>query len=174
MHTEVTSLGIDPGPAFFCSATSSKSLPRPSFLICKLEVIILTCLYGCWDAKVGSSRLAHSTCSVNLQYQEREASMRMDSQSHPNIPFFHMDDKRFSLAGSSWPKYLDSFRIQLLGTLLCKAFPETYPPHVFSSASWDSSIHSSLHLALSESAALLDLDSLGQGSCVSICVQHLG
>ena len=48
MHTEVTGSGINPGPVFFCCATLSKSLSRPSFLIFKLEekILDLPCMFA--------------------------------------------------------------------------------------------------------------------------------
>lgn len=60
-----------------------------------------------------------------------------------------MDDKQFSLPGTSLPMYFDRFSHRLLGTLLCKPFPET----------WAFCIHSSSNMALFKSAPLLDLKS---------------
>lgn len=64
-----------------------------------------------------------------------------------------MDDKQFSLPGTSLPMYFDRFSHWLLGTLLCKPFPET----------WAFCIHSSSNMALFKSAPLLDLRVLGAG-----------
>lgn len=81
-----------------------------------------------------------------------------------------MDDKQFSLPGTSLPMYLDRFSHQLLGTLPCKPFPEACPPPAFLPASWAFSIHSSLNIALFKSAPLLDLRVLGAGLlCWYLC-----
>lgn len=169
MHTEIICLGINPGPAFFCSAALDKSLFRLRFLVWKMEMIILDLCSVCCDSKVGSRILAHSKCPINIQYRCHEASFGMGLLVHPMLPFFIRMIKQFSLPGTSLPMRFDHFRTWLMGTLLFKASPET-SPYVSPSVSWASSTHSSLRKALFESALLLDLDSLGESSCVNICV----